>query len=131
MQSLGEWKFTRPIQRKGLRVTELLLLMSDKPCRLCDMGKPHKVGFSSRAFIYKGSRGSILINFMEIPKMFIALKDLQKGDYFKKNEKSKQIFKRGDFNRSASKYEVNNVMDIWGSGQLIHGEHIVFIGFEF
>lgn len=53
---------TRPIQRKGLRVTELLLLMSDKPCRLCDMGKPHKVGLFPRAFIYKGSRGSILIN---------------------------------------------------------------------
>lgn len=53
---------TRPIQRKGLRVTELLLLMSDKPCRLSDMGKPHKAGLFLRAFIHKGSRGSILIN---------------------------------------------------------------------
>lgn len=63
---------TRPIQRKGLRDTEPLLLMSDKPCRLCDTGKPHKSVFFLRAFIYKGSRGLILaVNDGELPNEYL------------------------------------------------------------
>ncbi len=61
----------------------------------------------------------------------IALKDIKKGEYLKRKPDSKKIHIRDEYCREAKKYECMDTEDIWGSGVMLKGTTIVFVGFDY
>lgn len=64
----------------------------------------------------------------------IKIKDLKKGDYFTLKEieypDEKQVYIKGDYERSEKKYSVYKFYDV-NSERLLKGEKEVYIGFTF
>lgn len=64
----------------------------------------------------------------------MTVKELKKGDFFTKKNVScpteNQVFVRGDYDRSARRYECYRFSDI-NDTQLLRGDKVVFCEFEF
>lgn len=60
----------------------------------------------------------------------IKLKDVKKGEYFKRKADAKKVFIRGDYVREDKKYECQDFDDI-NHFVYLKGDTLVFVGFEF
>lgn len=60
----------------------------------------------------------------------IKLKDVKKGEYFKRKADAKKVFIRGDYVREDKKFECQNFDDI-NHFVYLKGDTLVFVGFEF
>ncbi len=61
----------------------------------------------------------------------VQLKDLPKGEFFKRKADANKVYQRKDFNRSAKKYDCRDMLDCWGNGLQLKGTTIVFTGFDY
>ncbi len=61
----------------------------------------------------------------------ITIKQLPKGEFFKRKPDSVKVYQRAEFNRAAKKYQCTDCADIWGNGLTLKGETIVYIGFDY
>lgn len=62
---------------------------------------------------------------------WIKLKDLKRGEYFKKTETAKKVYIKEDYNRSTKKFDCVHEDDVWGTGFEFKGDKEVFINFEY
>lgn len=60
----------------------------------------------------------------------MKIKELKKGDFFKKNEKTKVVLIRGEYDRESKKYECGYADDCSRS-TLIDGSREIFTEFEY
>lgn len=60
----------------------------------------------------------------------IKLKDVKKGEYFKRKADAKKVFIRGDYVREDKKFECQDFDDI-NHFVYLKGDTLVFVGFEF
>lgn len=60
----------------------------------------------------------------------IKLKDVPRGEFVKRKPDAKSVYTRGEFNRSAKKYTLDDEMDI-SRAVYLKGETIVYIGFDY
>lgn len=64
----------------------------------------------------------------------IKLKDCEKGEFLhlldKKGIPHKKVYQRGEYDRSARRYRIDDVDDI-SRDRLIAGERLVYIGFTY
>lgn len=60
----------------------------------------------------------------------IKLKDVKKGEYFKRKADAKKVFIRGDYIREDKKFECQDFDDI-NHFVYLKGDTLVFVGFEF
>lgn len=60
----------------------------------------------------------------------IKLKDVKKGEYFKRKMDAKKVFIRGDYVREDKKYECQDFEDI-NHFVYLKGDTLVFVGFDF
>lgn len=63
------------------------------------------------------------------------VKDLKKGEYFTLNDHGeypdeKNVYVRGDYDRSDRKYEIHKFSDYWNT-RFIKGTKKVYVGFTF
>jgi hypothetical protein len=58
------------------------------------------------------------------------LKDVVRGDFVKRNPDAKGVYTRGEFDRSAKRYALNDEMDI-SRAVYLKGETIVYIDFDY
>lgn len=61
---------------------------------------------------------------------YASVKSLQKGDFFKLKPNSREVYIRGDYDRSERKYDCDVFSDI-SKNRYFKGEKQVFIAFEF
>lgn len=61
----------------------------------------------------------------------VQLKDLPKGEFFKRKADANKVYQRTEFNRSAKKYDCRDMLDVWGNGLQLKGSTLVFIGFDY
>jgi hypothetical protein len=61
---------------------------------------------------------------------FIALKDLPKGEFLKRDKSHSKVYTRGDYDRSSKRFYIHDCEDISRS-MLIKGNKPVFINFEY
>ena len=59
------------------------------------------------------------------------LKDLPKGEYFKRKEDSNKVYTRSEYYRDTKKYQCDDHDDAWGNGIQLKGSTVVFIGFTY
>jgi hypothetical protein len=59
------------------------------------------------------------------------LKDLPKGEYFKRKEDSIKVYTRSEYYRDTKKYQCDDHSDVWGNGIQLKGSTVVFIGFTY
>jgi hypothetical protein len=59
------------------------------------------------------------------------LKDLKKGDFFKRRPTSKKVYMKGDYDRSDKTYECNSTDDVWSTGIFIKPNKVVYTDFEY
>lgn len=62
--------------------------------------------------------------------MFKTVKELKRGEFFKRKESSGKVYMRGEFCRDIKKFECDDFNDISRSIYL-RGDTVVFVGFEF
>lgn len=58
------------------------------------------------------------------------ISEVKKGEYFKRTESAKKVFKRGEYCRTSKAYECSDVNDI-NSVVFIKSTKPVFIGFTY
>ena len=58
------------------------------------------------------------------------LKDIPSGEYFKRKPDAKQIYKKGNYDKSSRDYECMKVQDI-SSGMYLKGSTLVYVGFTY
>ena len=61
----------------------------------------------------------------------IMLKDVKKGDYFKRKINAKTTFIRGDYCRYTKKYMSTYTDNVWGDDLYLKGTSKVFVGFTY
>lgn len=61
----------------------------------------------------------------------VQLKDLPKGEFFKRKADASKVYQRTDYNRVAKKYDCRDMLDCWGNGLQLKGTTVVFIGFDY
>lgn len=61
----------------------------------------------------------------------IQLKDIPKGEFFKRKIDSKKVYIRADYQRDSKKFQCDDCLDVWGNGLLIKGSALVYVGFEY
>lgn len=61
----------------------------------------------------------------------IQLKDLPKGEFFKRKADASKVYQRTDYSREAKKYNCRDMLDCWGNGLQLKGTTVVFIGFDY
>lgn len=61
---------------------------------------------------------------------YTSVKSLKKGDFFKLKSNSREVYIRGDYDRSERKYDCGAFSDI-SKNRYFPGEKQVFIAFEF
>jgi len=59
-----------------------------------------------------------------------SLKDIEKGEYFKRKPESKTIYTKGDYDRSQKKYQCDNESDI-SKCIYLKGDTVVSVGFTY
>tara|TARA_R100001086_G_scaffold193679_2_gene110666 strand:+ start:314 stop:541 length:228 start_codon:yes stop_codon:yes gene_type:complete len=59
-----------------------------------------------------------------------SLKDIEKGEYFKRKPESKTIYIKGDYDRSQKKYQCDNDSDI-SKCIYLKGDTLVHFGFTY
>lgn len=58
----------------------------------------------------------------------ITIKDVKKGEYIKIG---KTVYRKGEYDRSAKKFEAIKLNDIWGNPRLVKGSTPVDVDFEY
>ena len=61
----------------------------------------------------------------------ITIKQLPKGEFFKRKPDAIKVYQRAEFNREAKKYNCTDMLDIWGNGLTLKGDTVVYIGFDY
>jgi hypothetical protein len=61
----------------------------------------------------------------------VALKDIKKGEYFKRKANSNKVYTKAEYRRDLAKYQCEEHSDIWGNGLQLKGNTLVFIGFTY
>jgi hypothetical protein len=61
----------------------------------------------------------------------MQLKDVPKGEYFKRKEFTSNVYQRGEYWRDTKKFQCDSCADIWGNGIQLKGTTIVYIGFDY
>jgi hypothetical protein len=61
----------------------------------------------------------------------VQIKDLPKGEFFKRKPDASKVYQRKDYNRQAKKYDCRDMLDCWGNGLQLKGTTVVFIGFDY
>lgn len=61
----------------------------------------------------------------------VQLKDVPKGEYFKRKQYTSKVYVRGEYYRDTKKYQCDSCEDIWGNGIQLKGTTIVYIGFTY
>lgn len=61
----------------------------------------------------------------------VQLKDVPKGEYFKRKQYTSKVYVRGEYYRDTKKYQCDSCEDIWGNGIQLKGSTIVYIGFTY
>lgn len=61
----------------------------------------------------------------------VLLKDLKKGEVFKKTLTAKKVFEKQEYNRSTKKFTCVDCADYFSGYTEIKGNKKVFIGFEY
>jgi hypothetical protein len=59
------------------------------------------------------------------------LKDLPKGEFFKRKPDASKVYQRAEYNREAKKYNCTDMLDVWGNGLQLKGTTLVYIGFDY
>jgi hypothetical protein len=59
------------------------------------------------------------------------IKDLPKGEFFKRKADSVKVYQRDEYNREAKKYDCADMLDVWGNGLQLKGSTVVYIGFDY
>jgi|TARA_R100000458_G_C8263931_1_gene239196 predicted GNAT family acetyltransferase len=59
-----------------------------------------------------------------------SLKDIDKGEYFKRKPESKTIYTKGNYDRSEKKYQCDNENDI-SKCIYLKGDTVVSVGFTY
>ena len=59
------------------------------------------------------------------------IKDLPKGEFFKRKPDANKVYQRDDYNRAAKKYDCRDMLDVWGNGLQLKGDTVVYIGFDY
>ena len=61
----------------------------------------------------------------------IQLKDLPKGEFFKRKEFTDKVYQRSEYYRDTKKYQCDSCDDMWGNGIQLKGTTMVYVGFEY
>ena len=59
------------------------------------------------------------------------IKDLPKGEFFKRKPDANKVYQRDTYNREAKKYDCTDMLDCWGNGLQLKGSTVVYIGFDY
>jgi len=59
------------------------------------------------------------------------IKDLPKGEFFKRKPDASKVYQREEFNRVSKKYNCRDMLDCWGNGLQLKGSTVVYIGFDY
>jgi hypothetical protein len=59
------------------------------------------------------------------------LKDLPKGEFFKRKPDASKVYQRDTYNREAKKYDCTDTTDIWSNSLQLKGSTVVYIGFDY
>jgi hypothetical protein len=60
-----------------------------------------------------------------------TIKDLPKGEFFKRKPDSSKVYQREEYNRESKKYNCRDMLDVWGNGLQLKGSTVVYIGFDY
>jgi hypothetical protein len=61
----------------------------------------------------------------------VAIKDLPKGEFFKRKPDANKVYQRDTYNREAKKFDCTDTTDIWGNGLQLKGSTVVYVGFDY
>jgi hypothetical protein len=61
----------------------------------------------------------------------VAIKDLPKGEFFKRKPDASKVYQRDTYNREAKKYDCTDMLDCWGNGLQLKGSTLVYVGFDY
>lgn len=61
----------------------------------------------------------------------VLIKDLPKGEFFKRKPDANKVYQRDAYNREAKKYDCTDMLDCWGNGLQLKGSTVVYIGFDY
>jgi hypothetical protein len=59
------------------------------------------------------------------------IKDLPKGEFFKRKPDANKVYIRDEYFRNTKKYQCDDTTDIWGNGIQLKGTTVVYIGFTY
>jgi hypothetical protein len=59
------------------------------------------------------------------------IKDLPKGEYFKRKADANKVYQRGEYYRDTKRYQCDDCDDVWGNGMQLKGTTVVYYGFEY
>ena len=61
----------------------------------------------------------------------VHLKDLPRGEFFKRKESSNTVHIRAEYCRDVKKFQCINTEDVLGNGIQLKGSTVVFVGFTY
>jgi hypothetical protein len=59
------------------------------------------------------------------------IKDLPKGEYFKRKPDANKVYQRAEYWRDTKRYQCDDTTDMWGNGIQLKGTTVVYIGFTY
>lgn len=59
------------------------------------------------------------------------IKDLPKGEYFKRKPDAKRVYIRQEYYQDTKKYQCDDCDDVWGNGIQLKGTTLVYVDFEY